>query len=325
MPPLAIGFGAPRGVGDPRNFGPPSHTRMLAYAQRAEELGFDSVWFPDHFYFERPPGVFTPYPEAWTTMTATLATTKRVRVGSMVLAAGFRHPALLAHMASALQELSGGRLLLGLGAGNQIAEHTAFGLGFDRRVGRFEEYLDILTRLLKGETVTLHGKHYQLENASLLRPTPQVPIVVAAGGDRMTRLTAKYANGWNAAGAGGLDGELFRQKLAALRAAVEAEGRDPDQFEITYSATVMVAADQAQADQYVDLLASIPPTIAPSEVRERFVVGTPDQVATILRRPIEWGANHLICAIGAQPFTIWSDEMVDLFAKEVMPRVRAGR
>ena len=88
---------------------------------------------------------------------------------------------------------------------------------------------------------------------------------------------------------------------------------------------LVVAADEGQAKQYVDLLASIPPAIKPEEVRERFVVGTPDQVATILRRPLDWGANHLICAIGAQPFTVWSDEMVDLFATEVMPRVRAGR
>jgi alkanesulfonate monooxygenase SsuD/methylene tetrahydromethanopterin reductase-like flavin-dependent oxidoreductase (luciferase family) len=258
-------------------------------------------------------------------MTALLATTQRIRVGSMVLAAGFRHPALMAHMAGALQEISGGRLLLGLGAGNQIAEHTAFGLAFDRRVGRFEEYLQILTGLLKGESVTLQGKHYQLENASLLAPMPRVPIVIAAGGERMTRLTARYADGWNAAGAGGLDGEVFRQKLGALRANVEAEGRDPDQFEITYSATVMVARDAAETERFVDTLASLPPGVPRDQVRDRFVVGTPDEVAAILRRPLEWGANHLICGIGAQPFSIWSAEMVELFAKEVIPRLRSAQ
>lgn len=325
MPPLAIGFGAPRDSGDPTKFGPPSHKLMLEYAQRAETLGFDSVWVPDHFYFERPPGQYTPYPEAWTVMTALLATTQRVRVGSMVLAAGFRHPALMAHMAGALQEISGGRLLLGLGAGNQVGEHTAFGLGFDRRVGRFEEYLEILTRLLKGETVTLLGKHYQIENASLLAPMPPVPIVIAAGGERMTRLTAKYADGWNAAGAGGLDGDVFRQKLAGLRDGIKSEGRDPDQFEITYSATVMVARDTAEAERFVDLLAGLPPGVPRGEVRNRFVVGTPDQVADILRRPLAWGVNHLICGIGAQPFSLWSDDMLDLFAREVMPRIRAVR
>jgi alkanesulfonate monooxygenase SsuD/methylene tetrahydromethanopterin reductase-like flavin-dependent oxidoreductase (luciferase family) len=121
---------------------------MVRYAQRAEALGFDSVWVPDHFFFQGPPGVLTPYPEAWTLMTAIGVTTERVQIGSMVLAAAFRHPALLAEMAGALQELSGGRVLLGVGAGNQVAEHTAFGLRFDHRVERFAEYLEILHGLL---------------------------------------------------------------------------------------------------------------------------------------------------------------------------------
>jgi alkanesulfonate monooxygenase SsuD/methylene tetrahydromethanopterin reductase-like flavin-dependent oxidoreductase (luciferase family) len=127
---------------------------MLHYAKRAEALGFDSVWVPDHFFFQGSPGVLTPYPEAWTLMTAIGATTERIQIGSMVLAAAFRHPALLAKMAGALQELSGGRVLLGVGAGNQVAEHTAFGLGFDHRVQRFTEYLEILHGLLRNEMVT---------------------------------------------------------------------------------------------------------------------------------------------------------------------------
>src|SRR5205814_10452519 len=98
-------------------------------------------------------------------MTALAMVTKRARIGSMVLAAGFRHPALLAKMAGALQELADGRLILGIGTGNQPIEHAAFGLGFQRLVGRFDEYLQILTGLLAGERVTLHGRHYQVEDA----------------------------------------------------------------------------------------------------------------------------------------------------------------
>lgn len=324
MPPLAIGFGAPRGLGDPRTFPPPNHELMLRYARRAEALGFDSVWVPDHFFFERPPGTFTPYPEAWTLMTAILATTERVRVGSMVLAAGFRHPALLAHMAGALQELSNGRLILGLGAGNQPVEHAAFGLGFDRRVGRFDEYLRILTGLLGGETISHSGRHYTLADATLMYPQPPVPIWIAAGGERMTQLTARYAQGWNAAGAGGLDGGPFREKLRALHEACRAIGRDPESIEVSYSATVMVAADAAEARGYVDMLAEIPPRSTPDEIRDRFVVGTPDEVAAILKRPLAWGATHLVLGIGAQPFTLWSSEMLDLFAREVLPALRAG-
>lgn len=295
---------------------------MLRYCQKAEQLGFDSVWVPDHFYFERPPGSFTPYPEAWTLMSAIVATTERVRVGSMVLAAGFRHPAMMAHMAGGLQELADSRLILGLGAGNQVAEHTAFGLGFDRRVGRFAEYLEILTRLLAGETITFEGKHYTLREASLLAPKPRVPIWIAASGDRMMGLTARYADGWNGGGASEPNGEPFRSKLAALRDAVRKAGRDPDELEISYSATVVVTPDAARTREMIDLLAEIPPPVPRSEIPNRFVVGTPDEVAAGLARAIEWGATHLICGLGAQPFTLWSDDTLELFAREVMPRLR---
>src|SRR6202040_1847161 len=148
-------------------------------------------------------------------------------VGSGVRAPPFRHPALLAKMAGALQELTGGALLLGVGAGNQIAEHTAFGLGFDKRVGRFAEYLQILKPLLANERVTLHGKHYDLTDASLLMPHPPVPLMIAALGERMVRLAARYANAWNGGGAATPDGEPFRSRLKSLQAACTAIGRDP--------------------------------------------------------------------------------------------------
>src|SRR5258708_8811994 len=133
---------------------------MLDYAQRAERSGFDWVWVPDHFFFQTRPGILDPYPEAWTLMTAIGATTGRVQIGSMVMAAAFPHPALLAKMAGALQELTGGRLLLGVGAGNQVAEHTAFGLRFDHRGRRFDQYLQILQPLLAHDGVTMHGRLY---------------------------------------------------------------------------------------------------------------------------------------------------------------------
>src|SRR5215210_5438432 len=172
----------PRGVGDPRHYPQPSPKAIVRYGQRADELGFDSLWVPDHFFIERPKGTLHPYPEAWTTMTGLAMNTKRARIGSMVLAAGFRHPALLAHMAGALQELSDGRLILGVGTGNMPIEHATFGLGFEGRVGRFDEYLRILTALLRNEPVTLRGRHYQVEDARLLMELPPVPIWIAASG-----------------------------------------------------------------------------------------------------------------------------------------------
>jgi alkanesulfonate monooxygenase SsuD/methylene tetrahydromethanopterin reductase-like flavin-dependent oxidoreductase (luciferase family) len=323
VPPLKIGFGVPRGIGDPSRFGRPDHKIGLKYAQRAEQLGFDSVWVPDHYFFERPAGVLTPYPEAWTLMTAIGATTSRVQIGSMVMAAGFRPPALVAHMADAFQDLFDNRLILGLGAGNQIAEHTAFGIDFERRVGRFAEYLKILTALMAGETISVESRHHTLREATLRIQPRRAPILIAAGGERMLDLTAQYADAWNPAGGGGEQG--FKTRLAALHEAMRKHGRDPSQMEITASATVVVAPDKKTADGYVQTLMQIPPGGTEEQIRASFVVGTPDEVAATLRQRVEWGASHLILGIGGQPFSIWSEEMLELFGREVMPRLRGGR
>ncbi|HEV8638133.1 MAG TPA: LLM class flavin-dependent oxidoreductase [Chloroflexota bacterium] len=320
---MKVGFGIPRRLGQPPDWRQNTHADMLRLGQKAAALGFDSIWVPDHYFFERPPGMFSPYPEAWTLMTALAVTTERVQIGSMVLAAGFRHPALLAQMAGALQELCRGRLLLGLGAGNQPAEHAAFGIDFERRVGRFDEYLRILTGLLGGETMTFQGRHYQLHDASLLYRYPKVPLLIAAGGERMMRLAARYADAFNAAG-GGPGGEGFRGKLAELQTACRAIGRDPSEIEVTFSATVVVLPDAAAAGRAVEVIAAKPPAIAPDQVRAGYVIGTPDEVADGLLRRREWGAQHLVLGLGAEPFTLWSEESLELFAGEVLPRLVDG-
>jgi alkanesulfonate monooxygenase SsuD/methylene tetrahydromethanopterin reductase-like flavin-dependent oxidoreductase (luciferase family) len=312
----------PRGVGDPRTFGPPSHKAIVRYGQTADELGFDSLWVPDHFFIERPKGTLIPYPEAWTTMTALALSTRRAHVGSMVLAAGFRHPALLAKMAGALQELADGRLILGVGTGNMVIEHETFGLGFEGRVGRFDEYLQILTRLLKNEHATLHGKHYQVEDARLLMDVPPVPIWIAASGERMLRLAARHASGWNGGGANTVDGEPFVSKLAALREACRAAGRDPNELEISSFTTAIVSPNEQHAAEVVAALQDINGGIPDEDVHTRYVLGTPEQVVAGLRQQIAWGVNHLIVSHGAQPSTLWSDDTLHLFAREVLPALR---
>jgi alkanesulfonate monooxygenase SsuD/methylene tetrahydromethanopterin reductase-like flavin-dependent oxidoreductase (luciferase family) len=320
---LRIGFGVPRAVGDPTHLPQPDHRMMLDYAQRAERDGFDSVWVPDHFFFETRPGVLDPYPEAWTLMTAIGVTTRRVQIGSMVMAAGFRHPALLAKMAGTLQELTGGRVLLGVGAGNQIAEHTAFGLGFDHRVRRFDEYLQVLYPLLGNQRVTLHGHHYHLTDASLLMTHPPVPLMIAALGERMLNLAAKYASAWNGGGAQTDDGEPFRSRLAAFQAACTALGRDPADVDVSYMVGVVVLPDAAATERTIDALASGPFFKSAEEVRTRLAIGTPDAVVDKLSRIVSWGVNHLICSLGIQPFTLWSTAGLDSFVADVLPRLRA--
>jgi alkanesulfonate monooxygenase SsuD/methylene tetrahydromethanopterin reductase-like flavin-dependent oxidoreductase (luciferase family) len=322
MPPLQIGMFVPRGVGDPRRYGQPDHRQIVRYGQRADSLGFDSLWVPDHFFIERPRGTLHPYPEAWTTMTALAMRTERAKVGSMVLAASFRHPALLAHMAGALQELAEGRLILGVGTGNQPIEHEAFGLGFEGRVGRFEEYLKILTALLNNEHVTLEGRHYRVNDARLLMTVPPVPIWIAASGDRMLGLAARYAQGWNGGAASTVDGEPLVSKLAALREACRRIGRDPDELEISSFTTAVVSANERAAAEVVEQLREINGGVSADDVRARYVLGTPDQVVEGLRRLVGWGVNHLIVSHGAHPSSLWSDETLELFGREVLPALR---
>jgi alkanesulfonate monooxygenase SsuD/methylene tetrahydromethanopterin reductase-like flavin-dependent oxidoreductase (luciferase family) len=320
----SIEFGyhtVPRSEGNPATDPHPSHTVMLRDCQQAEALGFDAIWVPDHFYFERPFGLET-YPEAFTLLTAAAVTTERVKLGTNVVAAGFRHPALLAKMAGAIQELSGGRLILGMGAGNQVHEHTAFDLGFERRIGRFKEYMAILSALLNGETVTMEGRHYTLREATLRTVVPHVPIWIASGGEQMHALTAKYASGWNVAGGVGWDRDAFKARYEGFAAACRAAGKDPADMDIGLISFVCPVPDAAAAREALDALAAESKT-TPEAIEKRVNVGTPDQVAAKMRGMAELGVNHFLCAVSPTPATGRYWDRVELLAKEVFPRVRA--
>jgi alkanesulfonate monooxygenase SsuD/methylene tetrahydromethanopterin reductase-like flavin-dependent oxidoreductase (luciferase family) len=147
-------------------------TDILAMAQTAEAVGFDSLWLADHFIY-RFPGEEESGPwEAFTILAALAAATKRVQIAPLVAATSFREPALLAKIADTMDEVSGGRFILGLGAGWNQPEYTAFGYPYDHLASRFEEALTIITRMLHGEHVTFQGRYYQVEDAFLRRARP---------------------------------------------------------------------------------------------------------------------------------------------------------
>jgi alkanesulfonate monooxygenase SsuD/methylene tetrahydromethanopterin reductase-like flavin-dependent oxidoreductase (luciferase family) len=308
-----------RSQGDPATEPNPSHKLMLRDAQQAEKLGFDAVWVPDHFYFERPYGLET-YPDLWTLLTAIGVTTERVRLGTNVIAATFRHPALLAKMAGALQELTDGRLILGMGAGNQPHEHNAFDLPFERRIGRFKEYIPILTALMNGETVSVEGRHFTLREATLRTAVPKVPIWIASGGEQMHALTAKYAGGWNAAG-GNASPEAFKAKYDGLAAACRAVGRNVKELEVCLLVFLAPEPDSATARRTLEGLAARN-SMTPEELQARTWVGTPDEIAARLRPFAKLGVTHFICATSLAPDPERYLERVELLAREVFPRVR---
>jgi alkanesulfonate monooxygenase SsuD/methylene tetrahydromethanopterin reductase-like flavin-dependent oxidoreductase (luciferase family) len=183
---------------------PPRWPEMRAMVQRAEELGYDSVWIPDHLIIDIPREGSVPEGawEAWSLVAALAAVTTRIEIGLLVSCTAFRNPALLAKMADTVDEISGGRLILGLGAGWCEAEFRAFGYPFDHRVSRFAEALAIVSGLLRNGRLDYQGTYYQVRECELRPrgPRPQGPPILVGSsskGERMHRLTAQYADIWN--------------------------------------------------------------------------------------------------------------------------------
>ena len=254
---------------------------LRAMALAAEDGGLDSVWGADHLIY-RGGGETTGIHESWTVLTAIAALTERVKIGPLVLALPFRNPALTAKMAAELDEVSGGRLILGLGCGWHRPEFDAFGYPFDHRVSRFEEGLQIVTPLLRGDHVTFTGRYHRAVDAEL-RPRPiregGPPILIAGKQPRMLELVARHADQWNAAWYGRPDeAHELRQRLARLHVALSAAGRDPATLEITVG--IFVAFDGAAAD-------------APDSA----IRGSLDEVADALAGYAALGAKHLIAHV----------------------------
>jgi alkanesulfonate monooxygenase SsuD/methylene tetrahydromethanopterin reductase-like flavin-dependent oxidoreductase (luciferase family) len=171
----------------------------VAMARAAEEIGFDSIWLGDHLLY-RDDGLPERGPwDAWTMLAGLAAVTERVRLGPLVACTAFHPPGVLARMAAAVDEVSGGRLVLGLGAGWNEAEFRAFGLPFEHRASRFEEAFDIIRRLLEGERVTMAGRFHAVEDAVLLPPPSRRPtLMVGSFRERVLRATLPHVEVWNA-------------------------------------------------------------------------------------------------------------------------------
>ena len=179
---------------------PTTWADVRTVAETAEGCGLDSVWIADHLLAQMDDGTVHGMHDAWTLLSAVAAVTTRVELGPLVLCSSFRDPGVVAKMAATLDEVSGGRLVLGLGAGWHDPEYEAFGFPTDHRVSRFAEALEIIVRLLRGERVSFAGRYHRVSDAVLL-PCPErsIPILVAARRPRMLRLTARWADAWNTA------------------------------------------------------------------------------------------------------------------------------
>jgi alkanesulfonate monooxygenase SsuD/methylene tetrahydromethanopterin reductase-like flavin-dependent oxidoreductase (luciferase family) len=228
----------------------PSWPDIRAFAEHAEAAGLDSVWVCDHFFGSMPGAPPEGVHEAWTLATALATATTRVEVGQLVTCAAYRNPGLLAKMAVTADAVSGGRLVLGLGAGWHDTENDAFGYPTDHRVSRLEEALEIVVPLLRGETISFGGRFHGVADAVLLPPPDRrIPLLVAGNGPRILRLTARHAEAWNTAWFAGPD-ERLRERVAAFESALGEEGRDPSTLRRTvgmYVADPAVAPDESDA------------------------------------------------------------------------------
>jgi probable F420-dependent oxidoreductase len=211
----------------------------LAMARAAEECGFDSIWLGDHLLYDAPESA--PW-EAWTLLSALAAATRRVKLGPLVACAGFHPPGLLAKMAATIDEVSGGRFVLGLGAGWNEREFSAFGIPYDHRVSRFEEAFAIVRGMLAGERVTLEGRFHRADDAVLLPPPARrVSLMIGSNGPRMLSLALPHVDSWNTWYADyGNTPEGFATLNARISEAAERAGRDPAEIERSACAHVLV-------------------------------------------------------------------------------------
>jgi probable F420-dependent oxidoreductase len=260
----------------------------MAMARAAEEVGFDSIWIGDHLLYRGDGRPERGPLEAWTLLSALAAVTERVALGPLVACAGFHPPAVLAKMAATIDEVSGGRFVLGLGAGWNESEFSAFGIPYDHRVSRFAEAWAIIRALLDGERVTLDGRYFQTDDAVLLpAPTRRPPLMIGSNGPRVLSITLPHADAWNTwYDDFGNDAEGFAALNARISAAARDAGRDP--AEILRSACVLVTTDRAAAER--PLIPEAPP-----------LEGSPERIAAALAEIAEAGADEII--IVATPIT----------------------
>jgi probable F420-dependent oxidoreductase len=256
-----------------------SYESVRSIALEAEADGFDSIWLADHLLY-RPAGEPTRgIWECWTVLSALAEATHRAEIGTLVVCNSFRHPAILAKMATAADEVSNGRLILGVGAGWNEPEYRAFGLAFDHRVARFEEALQILKPLLRDGRVDFAGQYYEARDCEDLPRGPRPsgpPFMVGGEGPRMLRLTAQYADLWNTGYMGAPS--TMAEPMARIEAACQEVGRDPTTLGVTALIGLWFPDLQPMQPSYFD----------------KPLIGTPEDIAAAMRGYADLGVQHIM-------------------------------
>jgi probable F420-dependent oxidoreductase len=306
-------------------------------AQRAERLGFDGVWMSDHLFasLRRYGGGDERYGslEPLSTLAALAPLTERVRLGTLVLSAGFRHPAIVAKSATAIDRLSGGRMELGLGAGWFAEEYDAFGYPFGEvgeRFGLLEETVGYLDALFGDEPASFDGRRFTLREAynhpgPVQEPRPPL-LLGGKGGPRLLRLAARHADGWNTVWR--WTPEAYAGRAAAARDACERVGRDPATFRLSLGLYTIVGEDGSDVVRRYELMrerlpAGVVDAVPLDALRRDGLVGTPAEVLERLERFAALGVSDLVVGPAPVWFAMPDPSMLDLLADRVLPAAGA--
>jgi F420-dependent oxidoreductase-like protein len=281
---------------------------MKSLAAHVEQTGWDGLWLADHF-MPNAEDVSTPWPEAWTTLSALAAVVPRIRMGTLVTGNTYRHPAVLAKMAATADHISGGRVVLGLGSGWQENEHEMYGIPFytvNSRLQRLEEACQVIKALFSEESVNFDGKFYQLKNAPL-QPKPKqdnLPLLIGGGGEKVTlKITAKYADEWNVWGTV----ETMINKMKILDQHCEDAGRNPADIQRSAVALMFLTDDDKFAQKM-------------NAGEQATIAGNVNQIQDIVGAYQAAGVDELI----VPDFTMGPDklEILDKLINEVAPVAR---
>jgi F420-dependent oxidoreductase-like protein len=307
----------------------------IAFARRAEALGYDSVWISDHFFLDlsRYGGSSKRHAslEAMTTLAAMAVETERVRLGTLVLCEAFRHPPLLAKMAATLDIVSHGRLELGVGAGWYEDEYRAYGYDFPpvgERMARLRETVEILAGMLANPRFSFEGRFYRVDAAPNEPPPvqqPRPPVWVGGkGGPKLMRIVAEAADGWNTVWRWTPD--AYAERLAELERACERVARDPATVRRSLGLYTVVGSDRADLAARWRATTEGAPIDAAGVSMDAFandtLVGTPEDCVARIKEFEALGVEHLVCSFGLVPFMVSDEEQVELFAREILPSVR---
>ncbi len=256
---------------------------LIAMAQAAEAVGFDSIWLGDHLLYDLPDGTVRGPWEVWTSLAAIAAVTTRVEIGPLVASIGFHEPTMLAKQAATVDAISGGRLILGLGAGWNEREYRAFGFAFDQRVSRFEEAFGLIRRLLAGETVDYAGRFYNVVRSRIdpiSRPGGP-PLMIGSTSPRMLSIALPHVFAWNEWWSRfGNTPEGFARKLAEVEEHCQLAGRAPGEV-------------QATAAVYVQAPGGAGRTMGSDEAVAQPLRGTQKELAEQLAAFASAGVDHL--------------------------------